>query len=158
MGSVPHSRGGDDAGSRAAGAAAGWRKSFHRLAREYRDSRSSIAAAVPRAAIPGAQRRRGDLPRRGVGQSDLSLAGGHAGRILRLADRRLGTGLFRVGRRRRHRHFGGKGRTGSSVARNKLDEDIVATPAIVGNTIYVRTLRNLYAFGEPSAAPQTPQQ
>jgi len=44
------------------------------------------------------------------------------------------------------------------LSRNKLDEDIVATPAIVGNTIYVRTLRNLYAFGEPAAAPQTPQQ
>ena len=44
------------------------------------------------------------------------------------------------------------------LSRNKLDEDIVATPAIVGNTIYVRTLRNLYAFGEPGAAPQTPQQ
>ena len=34
------------------------------------------------------------------------------------------------------------------LARNELGEDIVATPAIVRNTIYVRTLRNLYAFGE----------
>jgi outer membrane protein assembly factor BamB len=34
------------------------------------------------------------------------------------------------------------------LARNELGEDIVATPAIVGNAIYVRTLQNLYAFGE----------
>jgi outer membrane protein assembly factor BamB len=33
------------------------------------------------------------------------------------------------------------------LARNELDEGIVATPAIVRNAIYVRTLRNLYAFG-----------
>jgi len=33
------------------------------------------------------------------------------------------------------------------LARNELGEDIVATPAIVGSAIYVRTLRNLYAFG-----------
>jgi outer membrane protein assembly factor BamB len=32
------------------------------------------------------------------------------------------------------------------IARNELGEDIVATPAIAGNTIYVRTLRTLYAF------------
>ena len=34
------------------------------------------------------------------------------------------------------------------LARNELGQDIVATPAIVKNTIYVRTLRTLYAFGE----------
>ncbi len=34
------------------------------------------------------------------------------------------------------------------LAKNDLGEDIVATPAIVGNTIYVRTVRNLYAFGD----------
>jgi outer membrane protein assembly factor BamB len=34
------------------------------------------------------------------------------------------------------------------LARNELGEDIVATPAIVGKVIYVRTLRNLYAFGD----------
>jgi outer membrane protein assembly factor BamB len=34
------------------------------------------------------------------------------------------------------------------LARNELGEDIVATPAMVGNAIYVRTLRNLYAFEE----------
>jgi outer membrane protein assembly factor BamB len=32
------------------------------------------------------------------------------------------------------------------LARNELGEDVVATPAIAGNSIYVRTLRNLYAF------------
>ena len=32
------------------------------------------------------------------------------------------------------------------LARNELGEDIVATSAIVGNAIYVRTLRNLYTF------------
>jgi outer membrane protein assembly factor BamB len=32
------------------------------------------------------------------------------------------------------------------LARNELGEDMIATPAISGNTIYVRTLRNLYAF------------
>jgi hypothetical protein len=32
------------------------------------------------------------------------------------------------------------------VARNELGEDIVATPAIVPNRIYVRTARTLYAF------------
>ena len=32
------------------------------------------------------------------------------------------------------------------VARNELSEEIVATPAIAGNTIYVRTLHTLYAF------------
>jgi outer membrane protein assembly factor BamB len=34
------------------------------------------------------------------------------------------------------------------LARNELGEDIVATPAIVRKAIYVRTLRNLYAFGD----------
>jgi len=32
------------------------------------------------------------------------------------------------------------------IARNETGEEIVATPAIAGNSIYVRTLRNLYAF------------
>ncbi len=32
------------------------------------------------------------------------------------------------------------------LSRNEIGEDIVATPAIAGNAIYVRTLRNLYAF------------
>lgn len=32
------------------------------------------------------------------------------------------------------------------LARNEVGEDMVATPAIAGKTIYVRTLRNLYAF------------
>ena len=34
------------------------------------------------------------------------------------------------------------------LARNTLGEDIVATPAIVRNVIYVRTLRSLSAFGD----------
>jgi len=33
------------------------------------------------------------------------------------------------------------------LARNEIGEDIVATPAIAGNLIYIRTLRALYAFG-----------
>ena len=32
------------------------------------------------------------------------------------------------------------------LARNELGEDIVATPAIVRNAIYIRTSANLYAF------------
>ena len=32
------------------------------------------------------------------------------------------------------------------LAHNELGEDIVATPAIVRNAIYIRTLGNLYAF------------
>jgi outer membrane protein assembly factor BamB len=32
------------------------------------------------------------------------------------------------------------------LTRNELGEDIVATPAIVRKSIYVRTVRNLYAF------------
>jgi outer membrane protein assembly factor BamB len=32
------------------------------------------------------------------------------------------------------------------LARNEVGEDMVATPAIAGKAIYVRTLRNLYAF------------
>ena len=32
------------------------------------------------------------------------------------------------------------------LARNEVGEDLISTPAIAGNTIYVRTLRNLYAF------------
>lgn len=34
------------------------------------------------------------------------------------------------------------------LARNDTGEDIVATPAVAGDVIYVRTLRMLYAFGE----------
>lgn len=34
------------------------------------------------------------------------------------------------------------------LARNDIGEDIVATPAVAGDVIYVRTLRMLYAFGE----------
>jgi len=30
---------------------------------------------------------------------------------------------------------------------NKLDEEIYATPAIVGNRIYLRTANTLYCFG-----------
>ncbi len=33
------------------------------------------------------------------------------------------------------------------LAKNEIGEDIVATPAIAGKTIYIRTLRALYAFG-----------
>jgi outer membrane protein assembly factor BamB len=33
------------------------------------------------------------------------------------------------------------------LARNQIGEDIVATPAVAGNAIYIRTLRALYAFG-----------
>jgi outer membrane protein assembly factor BamB len=32
------------------------------------------------------------------------------------------------------------------LARNEIGEDMIATPAIAGTSIYVRTLRNLYAF------------
>jgi outer membrane protein assembly factor BamB len=32
------------------------------------------------------------------------------------------------------------------LARNEFGEDVVATPAIVRNVIYIRTLGNLYAF------------
>jgi hypothetical protein len=34
------------------------------------------------------------------------------------------------------------------LARNDLGEDIFATPAVVGGTIYVRTSGHLWAFGE----------
>ena len=33
------------------------------------------------------------------------------------------------------------------LARNELDEQVMATPAIIGNTLYLRTANNLYAFG-----------
>jgi outer membrane protein assembly factor BamB len=33
------------------------------------------------------------------------------------------------------------------LARNELGEEIIATPAIAGNAIYVRTVRGLFAFG-----------
>ena len=39
------------------------------------------------------------------------------------------------------------------LARNELGEEIVATPAILGNAIFVRTMQNLYAFG--SAADES---
>lgn len=44
------------------------------------------------------------------------------------------------------------------LARNPLGEEIMATPAIVGDRIYVRTARGLYAFGDsnpPSSKPTT---
>jgi len=34
------------------------------------------------------------------------------------------------------------------LAQNDLGEKIYSTPAVIGNTIYVRTMENLYAFGE----------
>ena len=34
------------------------------------------------------------------------------------------------------------------LARNEIGEDIIATPAVAHDVIYVRTLRALYAFGE----------
>ncbi len=34
------------------------------------------------------------------------------------------------------------------VAQNKIKEKIFVTPAIAGNTIYVRTTTNLFAFGK----------
>ena len=34
------------------------------------------------------------------------------------------------------------------IAQNEMNERICATPAVIGNTIYVRTAENLYAFGE----------
>ena len=34
------------------------------------------------------------------------------------------------------------------LAQNDLKEDIFASPAIIGNTIYIRTTGHLYAFGQ----------
>jgi outer membrane protein assembly factor BamB len=34
------------------------------------------------------------------------------------------------------------------LAQNDLGEKIYSTPAVIGNTLYVRTSENLYAFGE----------
>ena len=34
------------------------------------------------------------------------------------------------------------------LAQNDLQEKIYSTPAVIGNTLYVRTMENLYAFGE----------
>jgi outer membrane protein assembly factor BamB len=34
------------------------------------------------------------------------------------------------------------------LAQNDLGEKIYSTPAVIGNTLYVRTVENLYAFGE----------
>jgi hypothetical protein len=33
------------------------------------------------------------------------------------------------------------------LARNPLGEQVMATPAIVGNRFYVRTVKSLFAFG-----------
>jgi hypothetical protein len=33
------------------------------------------------------------------------------------------------------------------LAQNKLDEQILATPALIGKTILIRTAKNLYSFG-----------
>ena len=38
------------------------------------------------------------------------------------------------------------GETPKRLARNEFDEEIMATPALVDNTLYVRTARHLYAF------------
>jgi outer membrane protein assembly factor BamB len=38
------------------------------------------------------------------------------------------------------------------LARNNLGEEVLATPAIIGNTLYVRTAGHLFAFSEPSKA------
>jgi outer membrane protein assembly factor BamB len=35
---------------------------------------------------------------------------------------------------------------------NKLSESVRATPAIAGNTLYVRSAEHLWAFGETSTA------
>lgn len=40
------------------------------------------------------------------------------------------------------------GDTLNILARNKLDAQVFATPAIVGNVLYVRTTKHLYAFGK----------
>jgi outer membrane protein assembly factor BamB len=40
------------------------------------------------------------------------------------------------------------GRVPAKVSSAKLDERIVATPAVAGNTIYIRTGKSLYAFAE----------
>ncbi len=34
------------------------------------------------------------------------------------------------------------------LAQNDLKEKIFATPAVIGNTLYVRTTKHLYAFGQ----------
>jgi hypothetical protein len=34
------------------------------------------------------------------------------------------------------------------LARNDLGENIIATPSILRNAIYIRTFRHLYMFGE----------
>lgn len=39
------------------------------------------------------------------------------------------------------------------LARNALDEPVIATPAIAGGTLYVRTKTRLYAFGTAAPAP-----
>ena len=41
------------------------------------------------------------------------------------------------------------GETLKVIARNNLGEEIMATPAIVEDTFYVRTAKHLYAFGQP---------
>jgi outer membrane protein assembly factor BamB len=39
------------------------------------------------------------------------------------------------------------------LASGDLDEQVIATPAIAGNRIYIRTEEHLYCFGEKSSAP-----
>ena len=39
------------------------------------------------------------------------------------------------------------------LARNALDEPVIATPAIAGGTLYVRTKTLVYAFGAAAPAP-----
>jgi outer membrane protein assembly factor BamB len=40
-----------------------------------------------------------------------------------------------------------EGDTLEVLARNELGEPIQATPAVIGNALYVRTAKRLYAFG-----------
>jgi outer membrane protein assembly factor BamB len=42
------------------------------------------------------------------------------------------------------------------IARNDLKEDVMATPAIVENNIFIRTSEHLYGFRESSVAPSSP--
>lgn len=39
------------------------------------------------------------------------------------------------------------------LATNQLDDVLDASPAIVGNLIYLRGEKNLYCIGEPAAKP-----
>ena len=40
------------------------------------------------------------------------------------------------------------------LARNNLAEEIMATPAIVDNKLYLRSKEHLWAFGDKSTAPR----